>query len=98
VTLSASGSHTPSAEYELARALRRLGRSKEAIPILARLSESSQNPEILDDATFLLAECLVDIQAYNDARATYRSFLRRFPESPLVNDATMALNDLNLKK
>lgn len=98
ISLSTTGSHAPSAEYELARALRRLNRAKEAIPILARLSESSANPEILDDATFLLAESLADIQAYNDARSTYRSFIRRFPDSPLVNDAKMALADLNLKK
>ncbi|NUP06251.1 MAG: tetratricopeptide repeat protein [Polyangiaceae bacterium] len=98
IALSPTGSHTPSAELELARALRRLNRSKEAVAILSRLSESSPNPEILDDATFLLAECLVDIQAYNDARSTYRSFIRRFPDSLLVNDAKMALEELKLKK
>lgn len=98
IALSATGSHTPSAELELARALRKLNRSKEAIPILSRLSESSPNPEILDDATFLLAQCLDDIQAYNDARSTYRSFIRRFPSSPLRNEAQMALEELKLKK
>lgn len=98
IDLSSTGSHTPSAELELARALRKLSRSKEAVPILSRLSESSPNPEILDDATFLLAESLVDIQAYNDARSAYRSFIRRFPNSLLVNDAKMALAELSLKR
>ena len=98
IALSNVGSHTPSAELELARAYRQLNRSKEAVPILSRLSESSPHPEILDDATFLLAECLVDIQAYNDARSTYRSFIRRFPDSLLVNDAKRALEELKLKK
>ena len=98
VTLSDGGSHAPSAELELARAYRKLGQQTDAIPILTRLSEASENPEILDDATMLLAECLIDVEAYNDARTTLRQFIRRFPDSPMLNDAKMALADLNLKK
>jgi len=51
----------------------------------------------MDDATFLLAECLIDIQAWNDAKSTLRSFIRRFPDSSFINDARMALADLSLK-
>jgi TolA-binding protein len=98
VALSDGGSHAPSAELELARAYRKLGQQTDAIPILTRLSEASENPEILDDATMLLAECLIDVEAYNDARTTLRQFIRRFPDSPLLNDARMALADVNLKK
>jgi TolA-binding protein len=98
VQLADSGAHTPSAKLELGRALRKLGRASEAVPILSQLSEASTNPEVLDDATLLLAECLIDVQAYNDARTTLRAFLRRFPDSPLLNDARTALSDLNLKR
>ncbi|MFO0554942.1 MAG: tetratricopeptide repeat protein [Polyangiaceae bacterium] len=98
IALSDLGTHTPSAKLELARALRKLDRQREAIAILAPLSESSPNPDVLDDATLLLALCLVDIQAYNDAKATLRSFIRRFPDSALINDAKMALADLNLRR
>lgn len=97
VDLLSDGSHSPSAKLELARVLRRLGRQRDSIPILTQLSESSANKEVLDDATLLLAECLIEIQAYNDAKAALRSFVRRFPDSPLLNDAKMALADLNLK-
>ena len=96
--LSATGSHASSAKFELARAYRKLNRKREAITILSALSESAQNPEVQDDATMLLAECLIDIQAYNDAKSTLRSFIRRFPNSPFVNDAKLALADLNLKQ
>jgi TolA-binding protein len=51
----------------------------------------------MDDATFLLAECLIDIQAWNDAKSTLRSFIHRFPDSPYLNDARMALADISLK-
>ena len=92
-----SASHVPSARFHLARAYRKLSRQRDAIPILTQLSEASPDKEIMDDATMLLAECLVDIQAWNDAKSTLRSFIRRFPDSKLLNDARMALADLSVK-
>lgn len=92
-----SSSHVPSARLNLAHAYRKLGRQRDAIPILTQLSEASPDKELLDDATMLLAECLVDLQAWNDAKSTLRSFIRRFPDSPLLNDARMALADLSVK-
>jgi TolA-binding protein len=98
LALSDGGSHTPSVKLELARALRKLKRQREAIAILTPLSEASSNPDVLDDATMLLAECLMDLEAYNDAKSTLRAFIRRFPDSPMLRDAQMALADLNLKR
>lgn len=92
-----TAAHTPSARLNLSRAYKKLGRQRDAIPVLVQLSEASPDKEILDDATFLLAECLIDIQAWNDAKSTLRSFIRRFPDSPLVNDARMALADVSVK-
>jgi TolA-binding protein len=92
-----TASHTPSARLNLARAYRKLNRQRDAIPILSQLSEASPDKEVMDDATFLLAECLIDIQAWNDAKTTLRSFIHRFPDSPFINDARMALADISLK-
>jgi TolA-binding protein len=92
-----TASHTPSARLNLGRAYRKLNRQRDAIPILAQLSEASTDKEVMDDATFLLAECLIDIQAWNDAKSTLRSFIHRFPDSPYLNDARMALADISLK-
>jgi TolA-binding protein len=92
-----TATHTPSARLNLARAYRKLNRQRDAIPILAQLSEASPDKEVMDDATFLLAECLIDIQAWNDAKTTLRSFIHRFPDSPYLNDARMALADISLK-
>jgi TolA-binding protein len=91
-----NAAHSPSARYHMADALRRLGRQRDAIPLLTQLSEASPDKEILDDAMFLLAQCLVDIQAWNDAKTALRSFLRRFPESPMANDAKIQLADISL--
>lgn len=92
-----NAAHSPSARFHQAEALRRLGRQRDAVPILQQLSEASPDKEILDDALFLLAQCLVDIQAWNDAKTTLRSFIRRFPDSPMINDAKIQLADISLK-
>jgi len=81
------GAHSPSATYELARALVALGMHRDAIPMLMSLSEASANREVMDDACFLLAQSQLDIQAYNDAKTTLRAFIRRFPKSPHINEA-----------
>lgn len=93
----ATAAHSPAARYYLADALRHLGRQREAIPKLLELSESSADKEYLDDATYLLAQCFVDIQAWNDAKNALRSFIRRFPNSPYINEARTQLADINLK-
>ena len=90
--------HASSAQLNLARGYRRLNRQRDAIPILTKLAEASPDTEVLDDAMFLLAECLIDIQAWNDAKNTLRKFIRRYPKSPHSNDAKMALADLSLRR
>lgn len=92
-----NAAHSPAARLHLAKAYRKLNRQRDAIPILMQLSEASADKEVMDDATFLLAECLIDIQAWNDAKTTLRSFIRRFPDSSFINDARMALADVSVK-
>ncbi len=92
-----NAAHSSAARYYQADALRHLGRQRDAVPILMQLSEASADKEYLDDATFLLAQCLVDIQAWNDAKTALRSFIRRFPNSPFINDARTQLAEISLK-
>ncbi len=92
-----NAAHSPQAEYQLANALRQLGRQREAIPILKQLSEASPDKDVMDDATLLLAESEIDIQAWNDAKSALRSFIRRFPGSPLMNEARMKLAEISLQ-
>jgi TolA-binding protein len=88
--------HSPSATYELARALVSLGNHREAIPMLLTLSEASADREVMDDAMFLLAQAQLEIQAYNDAKTTLRSFLRRFPKSSHFLEAKGKLAETEL--
>jgi TolA-binding protein len=88
--------HSAEARYELAVTLRALGRQRDAIPMLIELSESSSDKEVVDDATFLLAQCQVDIEAWNDAKTTLRTFIRRFPSSSHLLEARAKLAELQL--
>jgi TolA-binding protein len=88
--------HSPEARLELALTYRALGRQREAIPMLIELSEASSDKEVVDDATFLLAQCQVDIEAWNDAKTTMRTFIRRFPSSPRLNDIRAKLAEVQL--
>lgn len=88
--------HADEARYQLARALRTLGRQREAISILIELSEGSVAREVTDDATLLLAQAQIDIEAWNDAKNTLRALVRRFPNSPQRNEARAELARLKL--
>ena len=88
--------HSSEARYQLAVTLRALGRQRDAIPMLIELSEASADKEVVDDATFLLAQCQLDIEAWNDAKTTLRTFIRRFPGSAHLNDVRAKLAEVQL--
>jgi TolA-binding protein len=89
--------HSAQATFELARAHRALDQQKAAIFILMKLTEAAPTVDVLDEATLLLADCQMDIQLFNDAKETLRTFLRRFPDSSLRLEAKKRLGELNLK-
>lgn len=88
--------HSPQANYQLSRALIALGLHREAIPLLMQLSESSADKEVMDEATLTLAHAQLEIQAWNDAKSTLRSFVRRFPTSAHINEAKGKLAEVSL--
>ena len=96
LAFKSDAAHSPQANYQLARALRALAKQREAIPILMGLSEASADREVMDEATLLLALAQEDIEAWNDAKNTLRSFIRRFPTSAHINEARMKLAEIQL--
>ena len=87
---------SPSVRLGLSDAYRHLNRQKEAIPILTLLAENSVDKEAHDDALYQLANCQTDIQAWNDAKNTWRTLIRRFPESRYTPEAKLQLAQLQL--
>ncbi len=87
----------PATRLALAQAYRRLARQRDAVPILQALSETSPDRDIQATATWELAQVEVEIQAWNDAKATLRTFLMKWPDHSRTNDARQQLAELQLK-
>jgi TolA-binding protein len=85
-----------SVRYGLAESYRHLNRQKDAIPILTQLAENPVDKEVHDDALDLLAWCQMDLQAWNDAKNTWRTLIRRFPDSRFGAEAKLQLAQLQL--
>jgi TolA-binding protein len=86
----------PQVRLGMASAYRKLGRQKDAIPILEKLAESSVDKELQDDAVYELGHCQMELSAWNDAKNTWRTLLRRFPDSRFGPEAKMLLAQLML--
>ncbi|HEY8041522.1 MAG TPA: tetratricopeptide repeat protein, partial [Polyangiaceae bacterium] len=89
-----AASVSPSAKLELAAAYRKLHKQKEAIALLLPLVEQGGDKEVQDDALEELAWCQTEIEAYNDAKNTWRTLLRKFPDSHFAPEAKLALQTL----
>ena len=89
-----AGGFAPQTKLELAGAYRKLHKPKDAIVLLLQLAEQSIDKEVQDDALEQLAACQTEIEAYNDAKNTWRTLLRRFPDSHFVPEAKLALQML----
>jgi TolA-binding protein len=89
-------SSTPRIKLELAQAYRHLTRQKDAVPLLESVAEGPADKELQDDALEELAWCYAELEAWNDAKNTWRTLLRRFPDSHFAGEAHMQLASLNL--
>jgi TolA-binding protein len=87
---------SPQIRLALAEVYRKLNRQKDAILILSALSDNPVNKEIHDDALYHLAWCQMDIQAWNDAKDTWRLLLRKHPDSRFSAEGKMQLSALNI--
>jgi TolA-binding protein len=91
-----SGAVSQPARLELASAYRKLRKQKDAIAVLLPLTEQGSDKEVQDDALEQLAWCQTEIEAWNDAKNTWRTLLRRFPDSHYAGEAKLALQSLML--
>jgi TolA-binding protein len=86
----------PSVRLGLAQAYRGLGRHKDAIPLLTQLADNTVDREVCDDALYYLAQSQTDIEAWNDAKNTWRTMLRRFPDSRFSAEGHIYLKSLEI--
>jgi len=90
-----SAAVAPQAKLQLGTAYRKLRKQKDAIALLVPLAEQGVDKEVQDDALEELAWCQTEIEAYNDAKNTWRTLLRRFPDSHFAPEAKLALQTLS---
>jgi TolA-binding protein len=91
-----SSAIAPNVRLGLADAYRHLGRPRDAIPMLTQLADTqSTDRELQDDALHLLALCQMDIEAWNEAKNTWRALVRRFPDSHFTPEGKLQLMQLN---
>jgi TolA-binding protein len=89
-----AGAVAPQTKLELSNAYRKLHRPKDAIALLTPLVDQPIDKELEDDALDQLAWCQTELEAYNDAKNTWRALLRRFPDSHYAPEAKLALQGL----
>ncbi|MEM9073916.1 MAG: tetratricopeptide repeat protein [Myxococcota bacterium] len=94
VRLRDEAAHIPSVKFQLARALRELGRQSEAMVYARQVVEQQTDRELQDDATWLLARCAEELDDIDTAREALRTLIRRWPRSALARDARPHLREL----
>ena len=93
IRLKEDAPHVPAMKYELARALRRLGRQAEAIIHARTVAEQTTSPELQDDAVFLAALCAEELGDLDNAIEGYLTLIRRWPRSSLAHEARPMLRE-----
>jgi TolA-binding protein len=88
---------TPSTKLALAQSYRKLTRPRDAIPILQALADTAVDRDVQASALWELAQVEVEIQAWNDAKAALRTFLKKWPDHARASDARSQLQDLQSK-
>jgi len=97
VGLQDQGSHIPAVKYNLALALRRLGRQSEAMVLAQAVVEQNTDRELQDDAMWLYGQCAEELGRIDEARNALRTMLRRWPRSSYAQDARRHLGELNMQ-
>ncbi|APR99610.1 hypothetical protein BCY86_02135 [Pajaroellobacter abortibovis] len=79
------------AKIGLAEAYRHLQRYPEAIAILHKLMETKLPKDVRDDILYQLALCETALQAWPEAKNTWQTLLRRFPDSRYAVEARVQI-------
>jgi TolA-binding protein len=97
IRLKEDSAHIPAVRYNLAKALRELGRAAEAQVLAKAVLEQNVDKDLQDDAAWLLSQCADDLGNLDDARDALKLLWRRWPRSALVPDTLKRLNELNMR-
>lgn len=99
IRLKEDASHILAVKFNLARALRRLGRCEEASMLTKEIVDQEKDVEesMQVEAAWLMSLCAEDLGDLDKARKTLRMMMRRWPTSALIPDARKELNEITLR-
>jgi TolA-binding protein len=95
IRLKEEAAHIPAVKYQLARALRYLGRHAEARVLAQQVVEQNIDRELQDDAMLLYSRSSEELGDIDEARSSLRNYLRRWPHAAESSDARRHLGELN---
>lgn len=94
IRLKEEAAHIPSVKFQLARALRQLGRHAEARVLAQQVVEQNVDRELQDDALLLYSRASEDLDDIDEARNALRTYLRRWPRSAEAVNVRRHLSEL----
>ena len=94
IELGSEGAHIPAVQYSLAKTLRRLGRSEEALVLAKQVAEQSADASLQPDGWWLTAACARDGGDLDTARSALKVLINKHPRSALSRDARPLLREL----
>lgn len=92
--LRSEGAHIPAVQYNLAKTLRRLGHSDQALVLAKQVAEQSTDPSLQPDGWWLTAACARDGGDLDTARSALKTLIKKYPRSALSRDARPLLREL----
>lgn len=95
IRLQEEAAHIPAVKFQLARALRRLGRHAEARVLAQQVVDQTIDRELQPDAILLYSQASEDLEDIDEARDALRTFLRRWPRGAESVVVRRHLADLN---
>lgn len=95
--IKAEATTAPATKLALAHCYWKLGKPRDAIPMYQALSEGAGEKDVQAQATWELALVEQESQFWNDAKATLRSFIKRFPDHARNIDARQQLAEMSYK-
>jgi tetratricopeptide (TPR) repeat protein len=95
IDLQEGASHIPAVKLYLGVALRKLGRSNEALLLAKEVLDQEVDKDLQVEGAWLLSRCAEDVGDIDQARKILRLLLRRWARSARVPDARKRLGELN---
>jgi tetratricopeptide (TPR) repeat protein len=97
INLREDASHIPAVKLYLGKALRKLGRSNEALLLAKEVLEQEIDKDLQVEGAWLVSKCAEDVGDIDQARKMLRLLLRRWARSARVPDARKRLGELNMR-